>query len=526
MRFRVLKEFFRSASSMQPSFSADETLSQHRYESSNNTQVLEKIYEYYARQMPESNGSSYYKKAPLKVGVITDDFMYNYYRDALDLIYLTPDNFQEILDNQQLDFILYVTCWYGKEPTRDYRMGQAEPTSEGKKRGCACKSIEDAQNILNAARSLNIMTVFQTIEDPTNYTVFLEIARYADVVFTTAVESVDDYIRDLGHQDVYCLPYGVNPLLHNPIGFLRRRSFDSDVFSQSVFFAGSWYSCFPERCTAMEMLFDGVLESGMNLVVADRNLLSPAHERETLQFPAKYSEFLIPPIDHILLQRVHKLFDFSVNINTVTDSKTMCAMRAYEISSLGSLIFSNATPAMEGLSPSIFSISSKEDIKELLGSMTEREKAALQLGGIRKMLSSSTVYDRLNYMFEKIGQTYRFAEKKVDALTVENRNLLSSVEYEKGEAAVSPAPEFFMLGNNDGNVRATLFVEDALNAFKFCDVDYVALAREENKGYEFVSNLSLKSIKCRPVLFNAERVSKKMVLGDRAEPELKGFLIS
>ena len=44
----------------------------------------------HASSIPLSNGSAFFSSSKLKVGIITDDFMYNYYKDALDLVYLSP----------------------------------------------------------------------------------------------------------------------------------------------------------------------------------------------------------------------------------------------------------------------------------------------------------------------------------------------------------------------------------------------------------------------------------------------------
>ena len=38
-----------------------------------------------------------------------------------------------------------------------------------------------------------------------------------------------------------------------------------------VFFAGSWMDRYKNRCRDMNMIFSGVLESGIGMMIADRN---------------------------------------------------------------------------------------------------------------------------------------------------------------------------------------------------------------------------------------------------------------
>ena len=58
----------------------------------------------------DSNGASYYAKAHINAGIITDEYMFNYYRDALNFFYISPLNYKQLIDSNNLDFILFVSC--------------------------------------------------------------------------------------------------------------------------------------------------------------------------------------------------------------------------------------------------------------------------------------------------------------------------------------------------------------------------------------------------------------------------------
>lgn len=189
------------------------------YEEKSRNQEFYNNIEDLTKTIKDSNGSGYYKKAGINVGIITDDFMYNYYKDAVNLIYLSPDNYQDVIANHALDMVLFVSCWHGMFGREDYS-GDAKRN----------KILE----ILDYAREKKIISVFQTIEDPTNYNTFIKIAKAADVIFTSDINMVEKYKKETGNDKVYVLGYGINPQFHNPIGSFKKRN------SESVFFAGSW----------------------------------------------------------------------------------------------------------------------------------------------------------------------------------------------------------------------------------------------------------------------------------------------
>ena len=62
-----------------------------------NLELFEKL-ENIAGEIPDSNSSTYYSKADIKIGIITDEFMYNYYKDAARFITVGRDNFKEIIN--------------------------------------------------------------------------------------------------------------------------------------------------------------------------------------------------------------------------------------------------------------------------------------------------------------------------------------------------------------------------------------------------------------------------------------------
>ncbi|TFI02719.1 hypothetical protein E4P33_03400 [Kocuria rhizophila] len=80
----------------------------------------------------------------------------------------------------------------------------------------------------------------------------MECARLLDVVFTTDVNKIPDYHRDLGHERVGVLPFAAQPGVHNPAR--PKRSFHS----RDVAFGGMYFARrFSGRREQMDMLLGG-----------------------------------------------------------------------------------------------------------------------------------------------------------------------------------------------------------------------------------------------------------------------------
>lgn len=414
-----------------------------------------------AARIPDPEQGSYYGRSDLRVGIITDEFMYNYYKDALHLVALTPENYATELRGG-LDAVLYVSGWHGLH---------------GEWQGA--ESIPAIAEVFRAAREQGIPTLFQTIEDPSNYARYLPIAKEATAIFTTDSDKIENYKADTGNDKVFTLKYGVNPTFHSPIGCRKKLALADEYDRGTVFFAGSWTDRYKNRCRDTALLFDGVLAAGRNLLVADRNIhvKMPGY-----RFPARFRDYVEGPIDHALLQKVHKLFDFAVNVNSIQNSPTMCAMRVYELQAQGCLMLSNYSLAVCESFPGMFMVNNKEEVAELLNGYDEEQLYRMSVEGIRNVMTDATVFDRLNEIFSGAGIARCFPRKKVTVLckertpaieaafaaqTYPEKTLMTEVEYAAMPAGdyVAQFDEYRDYGEN--------YLQDLVNAYKYTSASVV-----------------------------------------------------
>ena len=444
--------------------------------------------------IPDANGNSYYQKSNLKVGIIADEFNWRYLQDSVNLVYLNLENYRDAIDNEHLDFVLYMSLWRGIGAYGNLDMPEASHYF-------GLRGITIAALILDYAKFRGLKIVFQSIEDPPSYERYLPIAQKADVIFTSAEEMIELYKRDTGNDNVYTAEFGINPSLHNPVGFLKKHQW-LQRNSSTVLFAGSWYQDFKQRAHDTKMIFDGVnVCESAQLVIADRvandkfsDIPGPGRT-----FPVKYHECVIPAFQYEDLQKAHKMVDWSINVNSVTDSVTMCARRVYEIQALGGLLLSNYALSVDNEFPGVFTVVDSDEVSRVLQGYSEREIVDMQIAGIRNLYDGCTVYDRLNRIFGLSGIDWRFPIKPVFVIYPEKNEGMEKALTHQSLCGALLIPESQALERLDDQVSGYVvrwdgsgsnahYLMDMLNAFKFTDAGYVFYASESDwqNAYDFV----------------------------------------
>ena len=408
-----------------------------------------------------SNGIKYYDKSELKIGIVCDEFFYESISASADYTYLTPNNFREHIYN--IDLLLFVSTWRGLN-NEWYGIGN----KDSEKRKIAIKLIEECHNN-------NVPTIFYSKEDPTNYSVFVEFAEKCRFIFTSCIECISAYKKDCCNQNVFCMSFGINPIYHNPIGCSKEKKLNL------VLFSGSWMGKYPKRCNELSTIFDGIVESKSQLKIVDRNY---PKMKNVYPFPNKFFKYTVPSVKHEKLQILHKLSNYSVNINSVTESKTMFANRTYELQAIGNLLFSNYSLGMTWTHPGIFIINRKEDIARILSSMSDDFLYEKQIFGIRHVYSAETCFERINKLLNIVCNKSLNFNKKI--LVVVNNMTETAIHnfdrqsYENKTLVLSSELNSNLLSNfdmitwfSDKYLYEEFYLEDLINAFKYTSSKYV-----------------------------------------------------
>ncbi|MGJ9372100.1 glycosyltransferase [Nesterenkonia sp. CF4.4] len=334
----------------------------------------------------------------LRIGIICDRFLFDTYSGAATLIPITPENWQDHVND--VDLLLVAATWRGHD---GFSWDNTAEEAPARRRLLI-------ETIIPAFREAGAPPVYYGKEDPPDYRQFRDVARACDHIFTTAAEVLKDYRHDCpAAHSIEVLPFGVNPLLHSPIG---SRSAPAEA-RELIFFAGSWMGKkYHKRARYAEWIFDGVLAAGKPLAIIDRWWDEVSAQLDSEQpmlsanklIPVKYWPYRVPAMDHHELMDLQRVVDVAVNLNSVVDSQTMFANRALELQAAGTLVLSSYNQGLNSYHPQVRIANSAADVEESLRGLDLEELRRAQGDGVREVFLRHHVSDLLTRVARTAGK--------------------------------------------------------------------------------------------------------------------------
>lgn len=314
-----------------------------------------------------------------KMAVIMDDFTYHSYVPECQLLQLTPDNWKEELIDFSPDLLFIESAWRGKDELWKNKIGHISKELIG---------------IVNWCKNNSIPTCFWNKEDPVHFSTFLNVATLFDVIFTTDFDCISLYKKQLKHDDVYLLPFACQPKSNNPIELDTARL-------DGVCFAGAYYDKYPDRNANFNSMIDH-LKGFKKIDIFDRNY---GKEMPGYMFPKEYQELIKGTLPFEQIDRAYKGYNYSINLNSVKNSQTMFARRAYELLASNTLVLSNFSKGLRLMFGELVACSDSgeliaDKVKQFDGNPLYKDK--IRLLGLRKTLEQHTYKDRLRFIIEKL----------------------------------------------------------------------------------------------------------------------------
>src|SRR5699024_6923104 len=320
-----------------------------------------------------------------------------------------------------------------------------------------------------------IPTVFYSKEDPVNYNLFKSLAKHCQYIFTSAREMIRLYKEYTNNENIDVLQFGVNPLIHNPVG---TRGDISEKYKNEVLFAGSWLTKYPVRMTETSRLFKSIIKENIPLTIIDINL---ELQDPRYQFPAEFIPYLTPPVGHDFLMKLHKIFRWSINMNSVKYSDTMFANRVYELQAFGNILLSNYNTGINNQFPNVRMINAPDDFK-VIHNTKEEDLKELQAKSIRTVMKEHTTFHRLIQIAKTVG--LKPSETKSNILVVLEDNTLEedfnrqlfdnkkSISASDLSIDVIKQYDFVTFFGKD-YLYEEYYLEELYSAFKYTDVNFV-----------------------------------------------------
>lgn len=343
---------------------------------------------------PPVHKLKYTAKPPkeIRVALICDEFTYQSFAPEFTPIVLEPDTWRQQFENEKPELFLCESAWSGVDSARRPWKGRIYASENLK-----AENRNILLEILEYCQARGIKTVFWNKEDPAHFTDrkhdFVKTAALFDYVFTTAEECVQSYRAEYGCRNVFCLPFATQPRMFNPIETTER--------TQNVVFAGSWYANHLERCENMGKIFSAIKRSPYSLEIYDRFY---GDSDLNHKFPAKYAATIKPNVPFAKMPSVYKSSVFGLTINTVKDSKTMFARRAFELMSSNTLVLTNWSRGMHEMFTGL--VLDLEKDPDVLARLSMEEVDRLRDEALHEVLEKHTYEHRFREILDAIDLPY------------------------------------------------------------------------------------------------------------------------
>lgn len=271
--------------------------------------------------------------ARLRVALVADYFTAACLAYECKVRYLHPGNYRDVIDQWRPDVLFVESAFHGVDGAWRYRLAD-EPA------WLRLGPPTAILRVVDHARQQGIPTVFWNKDDGAFFKPFIRLAGEFDYVFTTDDTCLAAYRRHLPEH----VPVGVLSMPYQP----AFHSFDGFAFQErAASFTGSYYrKILHERARFLDMVFDAAGQVAMPTHVYDRNSNRISRWAE-FRFPRQEHLHIHPRIPHEDTARVYKHYAASINVNSVTDSATMCSRRLLEILACGGIAITNPSLAVE-----------------------------------------------------------------------------------------------------------------------------------------------------------------------------------
>ena len=334
----------------------------------------------------------------IRVVMIADEFTAEAFSDEWEVVQPKKENWFKAVKQHDPHFVFVESAWEAVGGSwKSQLVGSQAPRKE----------IKD---LISYCKEKNIPTAFWNKEDPPHFEDFIKTAGLFDYVFTTEDQKIPEYQIRLGHKNVALLPFAAQPAIHNPA---RIEQSERD---RAVMFAGMYFrDKYPERREQMDMILPSAAKHGLD-IFSRQDGSDPKY-----RFPTGLAEYVRGSLPYHQVLGAYHAYKVVVNVNSVVNSRTMCARRIFEATASGAAVLTTHTEAVENFFPQgLLSVVSSEDdanhqIRALLRSDEYRERKVLKAQ--RHIWENHTYTHRAETVMSELGIPFESKSKNLELVT-------------------------------------------------------------------------------------------------------------
>lgn len=270
----------------------------------------------------ETPSTKFSPRLPIRVAAIVDEFTEDTFSPEWSMRNLNRHQWQPEIEEHDPALLFVESAFSGSKASWAGHLARFGTISE---------SLRDVVEWCNRR---SIPTVFWNKEDPSNFEIFIETARMFDFIFTVDLDSLDRYERHVRGLPVGLLPFAAQPALHYPPASIDDRIHD-------VAFAGGYYAAkLPDRRAQMELIIAPALEFELDIFDRFENT------DDRFAWPDKYEPYIRGRLSYLETVEMYRRYKVGLNVNSVTNSTTMCSRRIFELLACGAYVVSGPSAAL------------------------------------------------------------------------------------------------------------------------------------------------------------------------------------
>ncbi len=199
--------------------------------------------------------------------------------------------------------------------------------------------------------------------------------------------------------------------MHNPVAVPGGRKHE-------VAFAGTYHAKkYPERAAQMDTILAPAREF-------DLHIYSRISDDPDFAFPAEYTDYIVGSLPYERMLAAYKAYKVFLNVNSVTESPTMCARRVFELSACGTPVVSGHSRALDNVFGDLVRLATTPDqtteaLVELMKDADLRDRAGHL--AMRKVFDEHLYGHRAATLLSAAGVPVRERRRSISVILPTNR---------------------------------------------------------------------------------------------------------